>query len=155
MTSTPTAAEVDELAAAARADTTPATLSRLWQAVFRLEHWWLLPTGDAADPRPMVGVVEDKAFLLAFTSRDHVRDFVLRQDQQVAGDGLPTMGVTPGDVAELVPTLAKQGIAGIIFDQGVHGFMAPVVQLEALMAQFGPGPVRDTGPPAGDAASDG
>jgi hypothetical protein len=132
--------DVDGLAAAARAEATPANLARLWQAVFRLDNWWLVPTGDAADPRPMVGVVEDQQFLLAFTSDRQVRDFAARQDRPAGADGVAAMSVTPTDMTRLAPTLVQQGVTGILFDQGVYGFVAPVAGLESLMSQFGAPP---------------
>lgn len=133
---TPAPPVVDELATAARTEPTPANFGRLWQAVYALEHWWLLPTGDPADPRPMVGVVEDRTFLLAFTSDRHVRDFAARQGAG-DGNGVPAMSVTPADMTRLAPTLVGQGVAGILFDQGVHSFVAPVAGLESMWARFG------------------
>lgn len=153
MTATPASSEaVDELAATVREDPSGPNLVRLWRAVYGLEQWWLLPTGDVADPRPMVGVVEDRTFLLAFTSEHRIRDFA-GERAAAAGGGTALMAVTPAGITELAPALAGQGVAGILFDHGVHGFVAPVAGLEAMLAQFGTGPPA-TGHPAGpDSAS--
>jgi hypothetical protein len=154
MASSSTNSAVDELAEAARADGGAANLARLWQAVYGLEHWWLFPTGDAADPRPMVGVVEDRTFLLAFTSDRHLRDFATRRDPSATEAGVAALSVSPADVTRLAPTLARQGVAGILFDQGVHGFVAPVNGLESMWTQFGaggrPGDPRDPETSNGD-----
>jgi hypothetical protein len=139
MSSSSTNSAIDDLAAIARADASAANLVRLWQAVYRLEHWWLLPTGDTADPRPMVGVVEDHTFLLAFTSDRHLRDFAARQHASTHDEGgVAALYVSPGDLTRMAPTLARRGVAGILFDQGVHGFIAPVNGLESMWTQFGP-----------------
>ena len=137
MTGTPTVPDVDALAEAVRAEPSPTNFGRLWQSVYALENWWLVPTGDAADPRPMVGVVEERTFLLAFTSDRHVRDFAARQDGPADGDGVAAMSITAADLTRLAPTLAGQGIAGILFDQGVHSFVAPIAGLESMWSQFG------------------
>jgi len=129
--------DVDALATAVREDPSAPNLGRLWQAVYGLEHWWLLPTGNAADPRPMVGVVEDHTFLLAFTSDRHVKDFAGRQVAPADESGIPAMSITPKDVTGLAPMLAGQGVAGILFDQGVHSFVAPVTGLQEMWEQFG------------------
>ncbi|MCW2718593.1 hypothetical protein [Pseudonocardia sp.] len=129
--------DADELATAVRNDPSAPKVGRLWQAVYGLEHWWLLPTGDAADPRPMVGVVEDATFLLAFTSDRHVKDFASRQGGPVDEAGIPAMSITPKDVTGLAPTVVGQGVAGILLDQGLHSFVAPVTALQALWDQFG------------------
>lgn len=134
---TETAPDVDELAAAVRLEPNTTNFSRLWEAVYALDQWWLLPTGDAADPRPMVGVVEDKTFLLAFTSDRHIRDFAAKQTGSGGPDGIPAMSISPADVTGLAPALVGQGVAGILFDQGVHSFVAPVAGLESMWEQFG------------------
>lgn len=152
--STPsTSTGIDELAKAARAEATPANLNRLWQAVYRLDRWWLAPTGDPSDPRPMVGVVDDRTFLLAFTSDRHVREFVVARagagdrPDGASADGVAAMSVTPRDMTGMVATLAEQGVAGILFDQGVNGFVAPVAGLPEMWAMF-------TGRSGSDAAAD-
>ena len=128
---------VDELATAVREDPSAPNILQLWQAVYGLEQWWLLPTGDAADPRPMVGVVEDNTFLLAFTSERHVTEFAGRQGGPVGEGGIPAMSITPKDMTGLATTLVGQGVAGILFDQGVHSFVAPITGLDEMWAQFG------------------
>lgn len=137
MTATPPTSDINDLAAAVRAEPSAANLARLWRAVYALDTWWLLPTGDPADPRPMVGVVEERTFLLAFTSDSIVRDFAARRDGPGVGNGVAAMSITPADLTRLAPTLAGQGVAGILFDQGVHGFVAPIAGLESMWSQFG------------------
>lgn len=137
--------EIDELAQAARTDATTSNVNRLWQAVYRLDQWWLLPTGDAVDPRPMVGVVEDRTFLLAFTSDQRVRDFAVARGLEIGErdgpgegpqDGVPAMSVTPRDMTGMAAALVEQNIAGILFDQGVNGFVAPIAGLQEMWVLF-------------------
>lgn len=125
--------DVDEIATAVRAEPTGPNLVRLWQAVYGLEHWWLLPTGSVEDPRPMIGVVGDQRFLLAFTSTEHVSGFAGRRSETAA------MAITPADLTGLAPTLARDGVAGLLFDQGVHDLVAPIVGLQSMWARFGGG----------------
>jgi hypothetical protein len=109
--------------------------------VYGLDQWWLLPTGYAGDPRPMVGVVHDEQFLLAFTSERHVKDFAIARGGPIDKSGIPAMSITPADMTGLAPTLAGQGVAGILFDQGVHNLVAPISGLEAMWTEFGGGSV--------------
>ncbi len=128
MTSPP---DVDEIATSVRADPTGPNLVRLWQAVYGLEHWWLLPTGSVDNPRPMVGVVGEQRFLLAFTSTERVSGFAGKRSDTAA------MAITPADLTGIAPTLAREGVAGILFDQGVHDLVAPIAGLQSMWAQFG------------------
>lgn len=140
----PSPETLDELAAAVRSQPGGPVLAELWRAVYGLDRWWLLPTGDAQDPRPMVGIVDEKQFLLAFTSQKHLQTFASARSS--ADSGIAAMSVTPGEVTGLAPTLAGQGVAGILFDQGVHDLVAPVTGLDALFARFGRPPERAAAP---------
>lgn len=129
--------DVDELATAVRADPTGPDLARLWQAVYALEHWWLLPTGTVADPRPLVGVVGEQRYLLAFTSERHVEAFASGRDGADAACGTAAMTLTPSDLTGLADTLGRSGIAGVLFNQGVHDLVAPIAGLPSMWVRFG------------------
>jgi hypothetical protein len=144
MTSPPTELDIDQLATAVREGPDGVNIARLWRAVFRLENWWLLPTGDPADPRPMVGVVAERTFLLAFTSERHIKEFAENRDGPVGEGGIAAMSITPAALTGLAPALVRQDIAGVLFNQGTCSFVAPVSGLDALSAQFSAGP--DVGP---------
>lgn len=129
--------DVDALAAHVRAQPGgPATVA-LWRAVLGLEHWWLLPTGTPEDPRPMVGVVGDHRYLLAFTGHHHVATFAAARGGPDPATGTPAMAVTPADLTGLTETLAGGGIAGVLFDQGVHDLVAPLAGLRSMWTRFG------------------
>ena len=133
MTSQPV---VDEIATSVRTNPSGPNLVRLWEAVYGLEHWWLLPTGTAEDPRPLMGVVGEQRFLLAFTGRHHVAAFAARAGAGSAG-ATAAMTITPADLTGLAPTLAAGGVAGVLFDQGVHDLVAPITGLPSMWTRFG------------------
>lgn len=128
MTTTP---DVDAIAEQVRAEPTGPNLARLWQAVYGLPHWWLLPTGSVDDPRPMVGVVGEQRFLLAFTSTERVSGFVGAPSDTAA------MVITPADLTDLAPALAREGVAGILFDRGTNDLVAPITGLQSMWGRFG------------------
>jgi hypothetical protein len=129
--------DVDELATAVRADPTGPDLARLWQAVYGLDRWWLLPTGDLTDPRPMLAVAGGRRYLLAFTSERHVATFAHARDGSDAAGGTAAMTITPAELTALADTLARSGVAGVLFDQGVHDLVAPIAGLPGMWARFG------------------
>lgn len=144
MTSPASDLDIDQLAATVRDEPTGANFVRLWRAVFGLESWLLLPTGDAADPRPMIGLVEDQSFLLAFTSELRLKEFaVSRTSGPPDGHGIAAMSITPSALTDLAPGLIQQGIAGVLFDQGSSSFVAPISGLRSLRDQFGSHPGAD------------
>lgn len=128
---------LDELAAAVRTDPSGPDLVRLWRAVYGLPQWWLLPTGTVADPRPLVGVVGEQRFLLSFTSQDRVVTFAGGRAGTPAGAGTAAMSITPAELTGLADTLARGGIAGVLFDQGVHDLVAPIMGLRSMWERFG------------------
>ncbi|GAA3231238.1 hypothetical protein GCM10017691_24980 [Pseudonocardia petroleophila] len=128
---------VDELATSVRSDPSGPNLVRLWEAVYGLEHWWLVPTGTAEDPRPLVGVVGEQRFLLAFTGRHHVAAFAGARPGADAAGATAAMTITPADLTGLAGTLAAGGIAGVLFDRGVHDLVAPIAGLQSMWTRFG------------------
>jgi hypothetical protein len=128
---------VDEIAAAVRDDPSGPNLVRLWEAVYALEHWWLLPTGTAGDPRPLVGVVGEHRYLLAFTGRHHVATFAGARDGAGAAGATAALTITPADLTGLATVLAAGGIAGVLFDRGVHDLVAPITGLPSMWTRFG------------------
>lgn len=129
--------DVDELAAQARTDPAASDLARLWRAVYGLGRWWLLPTGDLTDPRPMLGVAGGRRYLLAFTSERHVARFADARDGTGSGRDTAALTITPAELTGMAETLGRSGIAGVLFDQGVHDLVAPVAALPAMWARFG------------------
>lgn len=95
------------------------------------------PTGGHADPRPMIGVVDERTFLLAFTSQQHVTRFARTHGRSASEGGTPSMSITPAAPTALTTALIGQGVAGIVFNEGVHGFLAPATALDAMWDQFG------------------
>jgi len=133
----PDAPNLDELAAAVRADPAGPALVHLWQAVYGLGNWWLLPTGTVADPRPLVGVVGEQRFLLAFTSETRVATFAGAREGGDTAAGTAAMAISPADLTGLADTLARGGVAGVLFDQGVLDLVVPIAGLQSMWARFG------------------
>ncbi|AEA27020.1 hypothetical protein Psed_4876 [Pseudonocardia dioxanivorans CB1190] len=124
--------DIDRLAAAVRDQRTPAGFAALWRAIFALESWYLLPTGTPDDPRPMLGLVEERSYLLVFTSERHLRSFANDRSAVRANDGVAAMTISPASLADLVPGLVEQGITGVLFDQGHNDVAAPLAALGML-----------------------
>lgn len=126
-------ADIDALATAARQD---GNMAPLWKAVYDLERWWFMPTGDRADPRPFCGVLDGKPYLMAFTTGDRARDFAIAQGRGDDDGGASAIAMPPKGVVEMAPSYEEQGVFGIVFDHHVSGFFAPLANLDPMWRHF-------------------
>jgi len=118
--------QLDQLAHAARSGTMEAN-NALWSAVFQLSRWWCLPDGDP--PRPRVGVLDGRPFLLAFTSGERARQQAIAWGLAGPEDSVNVIALTPQGVLSMVDSLRGNGVFGIAFDHGITGFFAPLENL--------------------------
>ncbi|SDS01940.1 hypothetical protein [Microlunatus soli] len=129
-------ADLDQLAHAAETD--PAAQPALWQAAFALERWWFVargvgPDGElGADVGPFIGVIEDKPFLMAFSSGQRARQFAVQAGVAGAEDDAYVLATEPQDFLSAVPSYQQQGVFAITFDHGTTGFFAPLANLQPI-----------------------
>jgi hypothetical protein len=119
-------ADFDQLAAAARSGTMEAN-NALWSAVFALDRWWALPDGDP--PRPRVGTIDGKPFLLAFTSGERARQQAQAWGLAAPDGSVNVIALSPQSVLGTLDSMRAAGIFGVVFDQGISGFFAPLDNL--------------------------
>lgn len=118
--------DFDQLAAAARSGTMESN-NALWSAVFALDRWWCLPDGDP--PRPRVGLIDGKPFLLAFTSGQRARQQAQAWGLAAPDGSVNVIAMTPQGALGSIDSMRSAGIFGIVFDQGITGFFAPLDNL--------------------------
>ncbi|HVX42872.1 MAG TPA: hypothetical protein VHC49_03255 [Mycobacteriales bacterium] len=132
----PTSAEFDELAAAARSGSDEAN-AQLWSAVFSLSRWWFLPDEKSRGPR--IGVVDGKPFLLAFTSSARARQQAMAWGLAPAdADRIDILAIPPESVLQMRDGLERDGVFGVVFDQGLAGFFAPLPNLVPIYEHVRP-----------------
>ncbi|MBW0115618.1 hypothetical protein [Pseudonocardia abyssalis] len=84
-----------------------------------------------------MSVVGEQRFLLAFTGRHHVAAFAAARDGAGTATATAVMTITPADLTGLAATPAAGGLAGVLFDQGVHDLVAPISGLQSMWTRFG------------------
>lgn len=105
----------------------------LWAEVYKLPRWHFVlkqePNEDIKSVVPFIGEVERKGWFFAFTDGKHARKFAERQ-KFVNEDGSAfTVAMEPLEAAKWMSEYGKKGIYGVRFNEGEHGWFAPIENL--------------------------
>lgn len=125
----PVSDEFDRLAAATRSGTMEAN-NALWSATFALPHWWFLPDGDP--PRIRTGVLNGRAYVLAFTSGERARKQAVAWGLADPDGSVNVLAASPHSTLSMVDRLVGSGVFGIVFDHGISGYYAPLANLRPI-----------------------
>ena len=127
--------EIRDLVERARIDASDENIEALWRAVFLLRAWYLLPAKpEQPDSYPLVLMVEDQPWLLAFTNFRRLRDM----EREIARGGDSKMLVLDPGAAMAQIGEVKKFIRGVIFNPNSdETFRCEVDALEAYARHFG------------------
>ena len=129
-------AEVRDHILRAKDEPTTENLRRMWEAVFGLPAWYLLPTLDEGPSTPLVAEIDGQDWLLAFTSLRRLSDFAATAGRKSVRGEVPMLPLTPAEASARVDEVAAQ-IAGVAFNIGSdETFRAPVEALRHYAATF-------------------
>jgi hypothetical protein len=117
------------------------SLDALWNALFDLPEWYMLvhpsriERGD--EPYPFVANVEGEGWAMVFTSARTAQQFAADQDL-VGSDGKAfVMSMETATMRRWISALAEHNVRQVRFDEGPHGWFAPIAQVEAIAAHLG------------------
>lgn len=107
----------------------------LWREVFNLERWHFItkPITYFKDAEPFKGKVEGKGWFFLFTDGEHAHKFGERQKFTNADGSVNTIAMKPEEAVEWLEEWAKIGIYGVRFNEGEHGWYAPIENLRPMM----------------------
>ena len=128
--------DFDHLAAEAQQSQSQDAMAQLWGAVYALPAWNFVARGALPDVTPFVGVVDGKPMVLAFTDRARADAFARRQGFTDPDGNSSILSLSVQSVVELVPAYQAQGVFGILFNTGSHGFFAPLTNLSRMRRHF-------------------
>ncbi len=132
--------DFDALADAAFASpaTDRAALEELWGALYQHDAWHVLlrPTSELPDPEPVVREVDGKLWVQAFTSTDRLQAWAKEQGLATSEGGALLLTLRPRAAADWLARLGEAGLHGVRFNDGAHGWYAPVAQLEPIRAHL-------------------
>lgn len=119
----------------ARRDPSDANIEALWRAVFLLRVWYLIPA-KPGEPEsfPLVTVVDDEPWLMAFTNFRRLRDV----ERQIGRGGDSKMLMMDPDAAMRQIIAVKQYVRGVVFNPNSdETFRCGVDELVLYAKHFG------------------
>ncbi|MCZ7649429.1 MAG: hypothetical protein M5U26_29925 [Planctomycetota bacterium] len=124
--------DFDALVEEAKQTGTDEAMSRLWAATYALPQWNFIARGELPNVRPFIGVMEDRPFLMAFTDSAHARAFGERQGFLAPDGSLQLLAMPVAGFVETAASYAAGGVFGIMFNNGPHGYFAPLSNVRPM-----------------------
>ena len=107
----------------------------LWTKTFNLDKWHFIikPVVETNDPKPFIGNVDGKGWLYLFTDGMHARNFGEVQGLLGNNGTINTIALEPKKAVEWLKQWAQLGVYGVRFNEGNHGWFAPITNLKPMM----------------------
>ena len=125
----------DDLSMDARNAQNKAAEHDLWKKTLALSEWFFVSSGGD-DPAPVVGMIDGKPHLLAFTDEERagfVADRLAMSKGDVEG---ATLCMDVPDAVEYAAQLRDHGIAGIHFNDGEYAFNCGFDRLADMASRY-------------------
>ena len=120
-------------------------MQEFWGAVYGCDHWHFLqqipPDGSTPEgpppfghPNPACVKIEDKLFVLAFTSEERAVDFANENGFVHPELGVPTLKQDTPTAASLLGSIQNDEVFGVLFNhnEGMQGAYAPVGNIATM-----------------------
>lgn len=106
----------------------------LWAAVFKLKAWLVLmsPQATVKGPAPHVTEHDGQRWVMAFTDPDKLRAYAKEHDLAGEHGEVRMLSLRVPLAMKWLASLQEQGIHGVRFNQGPHGWYAPLTRLEPI-----------------------
>jgi hypothetical protein len=112
----------------------------LWKAAMHLPAWFFVATGAEEDAVPVVGIVDGKPHLLAFTDEEQAEAMAKRRAAKkgsAAGAGAaPILNMDVADAVAYCKDLIPHGVEGVLFNSGVYAFQASLSRIIDMHRQY-------------------
>lgn len=103
----------------------------LWGEAYKLTKWHLITkvNSNINETNPFIGELEGKGWFYIFTDSIHANHFATEQGL-IDENGLArTIAMEPVAAAEWITKHLELGIFGVRFNEGEHGWFAPISNL--------------------------
>jgi len=127
---------IDTLREQAEASGSGEDMDRLWRETYKLDQWYFIARGKIPNVHPFIGVVEDKQFLFAFTDEQHAMAFAQNQGFTDEKGNSMVLSMPVNGFIESSDQYRYQGVFGILFNEGPHGYFAPLDNLVPMYKHF-------------------
>jgi len=111
----------------------------LWKAATQLDTWYFVARGTGDDAEPLIGALDGKPYLLAFTDDARAADFAKRRTMRASdarGSARDAASMQGGvlemdipDAVQYAHDLGQAGVEGVLFNSGGYAFQCSVPEL--------------------------
>ncbi len=134
-----TPAQIDAIrdsAAAASTGGDPESGKKLWSALLEQPMWFILDRAELGKPSQPHGViVQNRRYLAIFSDEARAQAFIA-QNHAADAATFHVRGTAPENLLRLAHSLVDQGIFGLQFNAGPHGFAAPLAMAVPIYAEI-------------------
>lgn len=120
----PNGPDFDALVETARKEQSEEAVRDLWQSTFDLEKWVFVARGEMPNVQPFIGVIEEKPYLMAFTDTERATQFANQHELTDDEGNSQTIEMPIAGTIQYVAQVAQQGVVGVLFNNGPHGYFA-------------------------------
>jgi len=124
--------DFDKLVQRTQQEKSRESLDALWGAVYALEDWFMIASGEPPNVGPFIGVMEDKPFVFAFTEPEKAAE-AAKNRGLVDKNGDPHLLAIPvAGFVKTVETYIEKGIFGVYFNDGENAFYTPLTDVKSM-----------------------
>jgi hypothetical protein len=107
----------------------------LWKETFGLEKWHFIakPDDNVREPKPFIGEVDGRGWMYLFTDGKHAREFGEVHGLLNNNGDISTLAMEPKIAVDWLCKWAEVGVFGLRFNEGNHGWFAPITNLKPMM----------------------
>lgn len=108
----------------------------LWKAVLRLPAWYFVADSAGDDAQPVIGALEGRPYLIAFTDEDRAERFAADRGRKRASDPTPVLHMDVSDAVAYCQDLSQENVEGILFNNGGYSFHARMSQVIDMHSRY-------------------
>lgn len=129
--------DFDSLALASRDAANKTGEHNLWNAVMHLPCWYFVGAStDDGDMEPLVGMMDDQPYLVAFTDEDRAADFAESRAAESGSEEASFMEADLPDAIEFCKALRDSGVEGVFFNADSEAFAASLSDVIDMYTRY-------------------
>lgn len=111
----------------------------LWKATFALDAWYFVADQHGDDVAPVIGALDGKPHLIAFTDETRAEVFSASRAQKRGGEPTPTLHMEVADAVAYCEDLREQNVDGVLFNNGGYSFHAGMSHIMDMFKRYAKG----------------
>ncbi|MBX3363910.1 MAG: hypothetical protein KF866_04015 [Phycisphaeraceae bacterium] len=109
----------------------------LWKAAFNCGAWYFVADQTGDDAAPVVGAMDGKPYLIAFTDEERAERFSADRARKRGGEATPVLHMEVAEAIEYAVSLRDHGVEGMLFNNGGYSFHGLSGQIAEMHNRYG------------------